>query len=253
MLGTGQDGDGGGGNALPPQQTTPATAEQMRELRDRLKAYMKRNNKSVQDLVILFDPKKTNSDWQKAETPTNIYAVLRYECGHDVLSAKMYTRMNNYLTHYEQKQADQAAARAAARVAQQQAEQQAQAAAAAQLAQAQAAAQAAEAQRTQAEAQIIQLSTRVEELQIREQEAQARAAEAQAQAGHRLKGIVEWWDNKKKCGVIIRLNGDKIFCHISNLNDGNALEPDSEVEFAIEFNAQNNRDEAVRVTGAISR
>ena len=104
---------------------------------------------------------------------------------------------------------------------------------------AQIAGEAAEAHAQTAEAQITRMTQQVEDLQI--------------QAESRLTSRVDWWDNKKKCGVIIQLNGGEIFCHITNLRDGNALEPGSEVQFEIEFNAQYDRDEAVRVRGAIKK
>lgn len=68
--------------------------------------------------------------------------------------------------------------------------------------------------------------------------------------GERVKGTVVAW-NARGFGFIKPEEGEDLFCHCSQIRDGNALEPNATVEYEAIFDETRKKHRAVEVTGGI--
>jgi len=67
-----------------------------------------------------------------------------------------------------------------------------------------------------------------------------------------LQGTVKRWNGERGFGFIAQEEGgDDIFCHFSQIEDGNALRSGSKVNFCKDFDQSKGKDRAVRVQGGI--
>ncbi|MBV7332623.1 cold shock domain-containing protein [Chloroflexi bacterium TSY] len=63
----------------------------------------------------------------------------------------------------------------------------------------------------------------------------------------RVRGLVKWYNTRKRYGFIVRLNDSEVFAHGSALVGSKRLMPGDLVEFAIETDEQRSKAVDVRV------
>ena len=64
-----------------------------------------------------------------------------------------------------------------------------------------------------------------------------------------MRGTVSRWNDRGFGFIRPDDGGDEIFCHVTEIRDGNCLRRGAQVEYAVKFNERKGNDQAADLTG----